>query len=178
MESPDSDKEPKPDENAIPKELFSDYEERPFHTCTRCGETLADFLEGYQVAKVIKRGETIFEYAICSHCHSGMIEEFSEETREALEVFYAENMTTGLGLCTCGVCGIDREDDSVQEFTIAAICQSLSTVDTLMLCSDCTDRTNDLISQQTRDVWRRFVDENFPGVPSDAQPSPTRVPVF
>lgn len=167
---------PQPD--PIPEELYSDYEDRPFHTCTRCGETLADFPEGYQVAKVIKRGETVFEYAICAHCHNGMIDEFSEETKQALERFYSDNMTTGLGLHTCGVCGIDREDQTVDEFTIAAMCRALDMMDALMLCSDCTDRTNELISQKTRDVWRRFVDENFPGVPANSMPSPTRIPVF
>ena len=167
-----------PQSNDIPKELYSDYEERPFCNCTRCGETLADFTEGYQIAKVFKRGETIFEYALCAACHSGMVDEFSAETKESLETFYANNMTPGLGLQTCGICGVDREHGDVKEFTLAAVCRQAHLMDSLMLCSDCTDRTNELISKKTRDVWRRFIDENFPGVPADSLPSPARVPVF
>ena len=67
----------------IPFELYSEYEDRPFHTCTRCGETLMDFDEGYHVAKIVKNGEAIFEYALCFSCHSGMISEFSSESQPA-----------------------------------------------------------------------------------------------
>ena len=44
----------------IPEELHSEYEERPFRNCTRCGETLLDYEDGYNVAKIFKSSETIF----------------------------------------------------------------------------------------------------------------------
>ena len=81
----------------IPFELYSEYEDRPFHTCTRCGETLMDYDEGYQIAKIFKNGEAIFEYALCFSCHSEMISEFSSESRQALEDFYRENMNPNVG---------------------------------------------------------------------------------
>lgn len=164
--------------DAIPGELYSDYEERPFVCCTRCGETLADFKEGFQLAKVYRRGETIFEYALCFPCHAKMAEEFSEESREAMDRFYSQNLTTGLGLGSCGVCGIDRSLSPNQEFSLGAICNGSRMIEGLMLCGPCVERANAVISKKTRDVWNRFIGENFPGVPADALPSPTRIPVF
>ncbi len=164
--------------NPIPEELHSEYEERPFRICTRCGETLSDFDEGYQIAKVFKQGEAIFEYALCGPCHSSMVDEFSSETREAMEQFYAEHLTSGLGLSSCAICGIDRSLAPGNEFTLAAVCHHNEMVESLMICFECMEKSNALVSEQTRDVWRRFIDDNFPGVPADAVPDPSGIPVL
>jgi hypothetical protein len=46
------------------------------------------------------------------------------------------------------------------------------------MCGDCGDAVQELISVPTRDTWRRFVDDNFPGPPpSDALPTPDHHPL-
>ena len=162
----------------IPGELHSEYEERPFLTCTRCGETLKDFAEGYQIAKVFKADEVIFEYALCGPCHSGLVEDFSDESRRVLEDFYAENMTPGLGAEVCGICEHTREELVEPEFALGAAYQSDSLLEAFMICSACLERTNGLISKKTQGIWGDFIDDNFPGVPADALPEPTSVPFF
>ena len=96
-----------PSEN-IPEELHSEYEERPFRNCTRCGETLLDYENGYHVAKIFKSSETIFEYALCFSCHAGLISEFSEDSKRSLGEYYSERMKLGLGLFGCGLCGLPK----------------------------------------------------------------------
>src|SRR5688572_17890380 len=54
----------------IPAEFHSEYEGRPFQSCTRCGEMLSEIAEGYQIFKLFRRGEAIYEYALCHPCHA------------------------------------------------------------------------------------------------------------
>ncbi|MFT5412509.1 MAG: hypothetical protein ACI8XO_004885 [Verrucomicrobiales bacterium] len=162
----------------IPEELHSEYEERPFKTCTRCGETLVDFDEGYQVAKVFRAGEAVFEYALCLPCHSSMQDEFSTETKQKMEAFFSENAKTHLGIRTCAICEIEREALPQEEYALTGFCGGELMMQGVMFCAPCIERTNDLVSKKTRDVWRDFIGENFPGVPADALPDPSRVPVF
>ena len=162
----------------IPFELYSEYEERPFHTCTRCGETLLDYSEGYHVAKIIKNGEAVFEYALCFTCHSGMVAEFSSESRQALENFYLENMNPSLGLDGCGLCSMERLKFEDKEYSIGAMCQGKNMIDGFIICSSCMEKTNSLISSKTQGVWEDFINENFPGVPANALPSPGKLGVL
>lgn len=162
----------------IPKEFYSEYEERPFRTCTRCGETLSDFIEGFQLAKVLKRGEVVFEYALCHPCHTGMVDEFSEESRRALEEFYTEQMTTGLGANTCTICQRDRSDLSEPEYTLGAVCQGSEMLEALMICAPCTEKSNSVISKKTQGIFGDFINDNFPGVPADALPDPSQLTFF
>jgi hypothetical protein len=162
----------------IPEEFYSEYEERPFLTCTRCGETLSDFTEGFQIAKVFKREEVVFEYALCAPCHMGMIEEFSIESRTALEEYYSAKMTPGLGAGQCGICQLHRKELSVEEFSLGAACHGNQMIEAFMICSPCMETSNLLVSKKTQGIWNDFVDMNFPGVPADSMPCPTGVSIF
>lgn len=166
----------------IPKELYSEYEERPFRCCTRCGESLADFEEGYKISKVVKNGETIFEYALCFHCLEGIMEDSSEESRERLMRFQMERMREGVsGMEDCALCDNTRKSMKKPEFALEAGCQGLGVLEIRMICMPCMEEMSELVSKKTRDSWSRFVEENFPGVPVDFAPSPTEgapAPVF
>ena len=162
----------------IPFELYSEYEDRPFHTCTRCGETLMDYDEGYQIAKIFKNGEAIFEYALCFSCHSEMISEFSSESRQALEDFYRENMNPNVGLEGCALCNMNRLEVEKDEYSIGAMCLGENMVDSFIICSTCMEKTNSLISAKTQKIWDDFINENFPGVPANALPSPGKLGVL
>lgn len=162
----------------IPEELYSEYEERPFLTCTRCGETLSDFNDGFQIAKVFKRSEVIFEYALCSPCHTGMIHEFSMESRQALENYYAQNMKSGLGSEHCGICRTTRNQLPEPEFIVGAACLGSDLLESFMICSPCMEKSDLLVSRKTQGIWNDFIDRNFPGVPADALPCPTNISIF
>ena len=72
-------RDPVPTLGPIPEEMYSEYESRPFKTCTRCGETLFDFREGFRISKVYRKGEVLFEYALCAPCFLGILEESDKQ---------------------------------------------------------------------------------------------------
>jgi len=156
----------------IPRELYSEYEERPFRTCTRCGEGLADFEGGFQISKAFKNGECVFEYALCDHCRMAMMEEFSQESKQRLGNYQNDHMILDRGLDVCAVCGTSRLDKPMRDYVMTGVCDQNNLVHSLLMCGKCGDGVQELISKPTRDVWRGFVDENFPGPPSDALPEP------
>lgn len=154
--------------SSIPRDLHSEYEERPFRHCTRCGETLADDQGGFQISKAYKRGECVMEYALCDHCRVSMMEEFSQESKKRLAQYQSENVDLHRGLYHCSVCGTDRLTDAgADDYVITGLCEGTSLRHSIMVCGKCGDSIQELISVQTRDTWRRFVDENFPGPPGE-----------
>jgi hypothetical protein len=150
----------------IPPELYSEYEARPFRSCTRCGESLAEVPEGYQLFKLFQRGEVIYEYALCHPCHAGLLADFSDESRQRLEEFHAQRMTLNLGPHRCAVCGHERTEDG--EFSLTAACEGTRMRHSLMVCGPCRRDMQSLLSRETRGVWDRFVSENFAGAPPDS----------
>ncbi len=88
----DMPKEEAPQGEPIPKILHSFYEDRPFVSCTRCGESLADFEDGYRISKNFNKDECVIEYALCLPCLDAMLDEASEESKIALAKFHAENL--------------------------------------------------------------------------------------
>lgn len=163
----DSHNEPPP----IPSLLYSDYTDEAFSNCTRCGESLKDFAGGFQISKAWKRGECVFEYALCDHCRMQLMEEFSDESKQRLAHFQDEHVNFEGGLDECSVCGVRREDHNTSEFVLTGVCEGNSLLHALMVCGKCGEKTQELISAHTRDTWRRFRDENF-----DGPPDPSTVP--
>lgn len=148
----------------IPRELHSEYEERPFQSCTRCGETLAEIPEGFQLFKLFRRGEAIYEYALCHPCHTGLVAGFSAESRQRLEEFHATRVSLNLGRVKCAVCGDARGADG--EYSLTAACQGRELIHALMICCECRRDMQSLLSKQTREVWDRFVSDNLAGAPA------------
>lgn len=161
-----------PQGEPIPEVLHSFYEERPFLTCTRCGESLADFEEGYRISKNFKKGEVLIEYALCMPCLLRMLEESSEESKRNLAKFHEERQRDVSGFDECSFCERTRAEARDQEFGIAGVCQGDRLHDSAMICADCMEDMYSVLSEETKDVWRRFREENFPGVPADFEPFP------
>lgn len=152
---------------AIPNELHSDYLERPFVHCTRCGESLHDFPGGFQISKAWKRGECVFEYALCDHCRNQLMEEFSDESKKKLAHFQDEHVRFDGGLDKCSVCSAERHAHNDSEFVLTGVCEGDHLLHGIMVCGKCGEATQKLISTHTRDTWRRFREQNFPGPPGD-----------
>ncbi len=77
----------------VPKVFFSEKTNRPFNTCSMCGNGLNE-LELHFVEKAFgmpansKEHELIFEYALCSECLESTREEISEESRKNIEMYF------------------------------------------------------------------------------------------
>lgn len=139
---------------------------------------MTDFDGGFQISKAFKKGECVFEYALCDHCRTGLMEDFSEESKTRLMEFQNEKVNFERGLDGCSVCGITRRSSPMKEFVLTGICDNDKLLHGMMVCGKCGEQTQELISAHTRDTWRRFIADNFPGPPADVLPEPVGVPVF
>ncbi len=158
----------------IPEVLHSFYEDRPFKSCTRCGESLADFEEGYRLSKNFKKGEVIIEYALCFPCLEGMMDEASDESKEALAKFHSERIRNVSGFDECSLCDRTMSEARGDEYGLMAMCHGTDMFDSAMVCIECMEDMAEIISDETRQSWDRFKEENFPGVPADFEPMPSR----
>ncbi|QIF03449.1 hypothetical protein [Roseimicrobium sp. ORNL1] len=150
----------------IPREFHSEYEERPFQTCSRCGEALSTFAS-YQINKAFRKGECVFEYCFCEPCRDALLEEFSEESKANLMRHQNEHMRQdATSISACAFCGVKREVVPDQDFVITMLGAGLRMLDSLMICETCQLEMHELLSQKTRDVRRKFF-EDLPGVPPD-----------
>lgn len=158
--------EPRP----IPKLLFSFYEDRPFTICTRCGESLVHFEQGFLISKMFKAGECLMEYAICQPCHERMILEYSNESKRALQQHHEHHFHELNSLELCAFC--KKVSTAEGEFSVGGLCQGEALQQAIHICHGCAENIQGLISESTRDVWRRFREENMPGPPADVLPTP------
>ncbi|MDF1860861.1 MAG: hypothetical protein P1U87_11655 [Verrucomicrobiales bacterium] len=163
-----------PQREPIPSVLHSFYEDRPFVSCTRCGESLEHFEEGYRISKNFKGEEVIVEYALCMPCLNAMLDEASEESKQRLAEFQNERYRDVSGFNDCALC--DKQFDEVkdEEYGLVGVCHGDDMVDSAMICFGCMEDMSEIMSEETRRTWDKFREENFPGVPSDFEPFPSR----
>ncbi len=177
-----SDSPPEPDPTSqeprrepIPEVLYSFYEDRAFVSCTRCGESLSDFEDGYRISKNFKKGEVLIEYALCMPCLTAMLDEASDESKRQLAEFqekhYREDVS---GFDECALCPRTIDEARNEEFGLVGVCHGDDMVDSAMICIDCMEAMAETMSEETRRTWDKFREENFPGVPSDFEPFPAR----
>ena len=78
----------------IPRQFYSDAEDKPFEHCQVCGKYLLDEGTSYVVEKAIRSYEghdfysTAYEYAICTDCHQEIQKGMSEESMNNLQKYY------------------------------------------------------------------------------------------
>ncbi len=149
----------------IPREFHSEYEDRAFQNCSRCGEALNVF-DNYQINKAFRNGECVFEYAFCAPCRDAMMDEFSEESKKNLMEHQQTHLRETHGIGECAFCGQSQAETPMKDFVITALCRSDRMLDSLMICESCQMSAHELLSEKTRDVRRRFFEE-LPGVPPD-----------
>jgi hypothetical protein len=158
----------------IPCRLHSFYEDRPFRSCTRCGESLVHFADGFRISKNFKADEVIIEYALCMPCLTAMLDEASEESKQRLAEFQAERYREVTGFDDCALCEKTFPEVEKEEYGLIGVCHGEHMVDSAMICFGCMEAMAEIMSEETRRTWDRFREENFPGIPSDFEPIPSR----
>lgn len=197
-------------ECGIPEEFWSAYLEGPFQSCVDCGVSLSDGKLPYAIQKHIVAGESVFEMAMCLDCAASLQEEFSQESRQALQerirvaperirrqqesaddpdldqvsesdlpavmaqIEGMHRMRLERAMSACALCGTPRT--RCHRYSLGTACIGLALlsagpdVDNLgspfLICETCELALSECISQQTRDAWNRFVEENFDGPPA------------
>jgi hypothetical protein len=185
----------------VPRPFWSAYSEEPFDKCVDCGEPLANS-PVHIIQKRFVAGEAVFEMAICEGCRQSLVSEYSTETRRNIENYLTAN--GGLGnriadlppelladaeqllqhcMNQCVVCETPRE--KCHKYTLAGGGSDLDLIvqisplgqSPVMICDDCETGMQDLVSQQTRDRWNRFIEDHFDGPPGVEVDSPWSQPV-
>jgi len=161
---------------------------QPFQVCIACGLTLDDPDLPYLVAKSFRRGECIFEYAICEDCRCNMSQEFSVESRENLanffehrvnikkrSIFLAFGSNPDPWIEKCAACQTPRNE--AESYSIGGVLlgsDMLFDPYPLCLCGTCEEEIQELLSKKTRGMWDDFVDDHFEGPPADVEELPLK----
>jgi hypothetical protein len=158
----------------------------PFLDCIACGLRLADPELPYLVSKSFRRGECIFEYAICDVCRTNMAREFSTESRQRLNEFFenrvkvherssflAYGLTPEPWIERCAACNTPRSQ--AESYSIGGVLlgqEMLFDPYPLCLCGKCEEEIQERLSKKTRGIWDDFVDTHFDGPPAGAEHLP------
>ena len=160
----------------IPEELYSVYEGGPFTSCTVCSEDLRDG-RLYEVQKVFRGSECVFEMGVCHACGESIAREFSEESLEAIKGFLLCKFKPTLESHHCNFCGFPRS--MIKDYTIVGACsENLLYFPSIVMCEKCSENLQECLSQKTKDIQGDFIKDHFPGVPCDLDLSPTFGGVF
>ncbi len=155
----------------IPSELHSAYERGPFRKCSVCSVDLSS-AGLYELQKVYRGKEVVFEMAVCQKCAEATAREFSEESMDALKGFLLSNFKPARETVHCHFCGFPRALTS--GYTIVGACKaSCLLVPPIVLCDRCSEKLQAGLSRKTREAQQDFVENNFPGVPADMDLNPT-----
>jgi hypothetical protein len=163
--------------------LGSDETGRPFSHCLRCRFPLVEIAEPWLVNKEFINDECVLEYAVCQPCRDEVTDQLSEASKESARQFLeheidwekrmrefilARDVTSRFAACIA--CCTPR--DHVRHFGLSALFDSSGSLVEgplpLLICQPCIGRMTVGFSEQSREVWRRFLAENFPGPSGDA----------
>ncbi len=169
----------------VPQLLHSAFSEGPFKACVSCGADLTGPAAIYQLQKTWKNGEVVFELAVCAECAAKAARDFSRESFERIQQFLGERYQPAFDLGHCHFCrrrldgknpgldgknpGLDGENPA--EYEAGAFCRGgflLRPV--VIICTRCSELSQENLSEQTRKAWGDFVDQNLPGVPYSLEP--------
>ena len=179
--------------HTLPEQFYSDETGKPFDHCFDCGKSTTACEDGYIIQKAYAHGETIMEMAICAECHSQLQQSYSKESMERIWNFYLDHgdlsqrlkkfsvLPVGnpdLWLSRCMTCNATRA--SMDEMIVAAQVFEGDLVygeTPLMICGNCMNQIVELLSEESRDVYDRWMDRVLPPPPGITNDKP-RVRVF
>lgn len=165
----------------IPKEFWSFAEGQPFRVCVVCGENLlADGGRFYMIEKAYRKGEVVFEYAICLSCQQQLEAELSQQSLKLIAHYFDEHVdwaqirgirelsssrkgTALSGLSRCLITG--KQASECAEYHILTACFGENLLESPCLIGDeAIESIQQLVSRKTRDQLDGFVEE-FLGLP-------------
>ncbi len=147
---------------------------KPFTHCIHCKLPLLEIDSAWLINKDFHKGECVLEYAICEDCREQASEDFSDDSKKAVRNFLENEIPWEDRLKTfvmdpesrmniCVACDCERE--GADGYSTSILLNTSGEIDfgplPLMICSACTERMTESLSESTRDSWRRFLDEHF-----------------
>jgi len=167
----------------IPESFHSIYEKGPFTKCLICEQELfnsetqalndswsfhsATF---YEIKKVYRRSNVIFECAICIDCGSQMLKEYSELSIKRMKEFFEQNYKNIHGFEKCHFCGFPKKLGEVNS-SIMGVCFGNKLIHApIHICENCEECLAENLSKETREANRDFMRDHIPGIPVEWQP--------
>ena len=154
----------------IPQEFYSCYSKEAFCTCTGCEKNLLSPPQMYEIQKVYKGKEVIFEYALCEECGQNLLQEYSKESLKAIEKYFLENLKPDAKNDECRLC--KKEKKSLYEYSIMSLNQGKEMCYYFLICSTCLEGVANVLSEKTKKAISDFTEAKFPGIPADFSPLP------
>jgi hypothetical protein len=162
--------------------LGSEETGEPFTHCVCCRFPLLEIAAPWLVNKEFQRGECVLEYAICQPCRDAVTERLSESSKQSVRSFlereidweakiqqFMQAHDLEVRLSTCIACDAPRDDSA--GFGISALYDSSGSLVTgplpLLICQSCIRKMTAELSEESREVWRGFIEVNFPGPPGE-----------
>ena len=172
--------------------LFNSHETgTAFTHCCDCNCELTD-ASFHIVNQSYSGSECIFEFAMCYSCREKLNAQLSEESRVAVfdfmhdntdmekrEKSLGNNSETEAYIEHCVTCNKPRKEAA--GYTLGAMFVDQTILKgqfPILICDTCELELSEKISDETRDVWDKFIEENFPCPPSDAKLPKQRKPVM
>lgn len=167
--------------------FFNSETRQPFSNCLVCDMFLLDPGTEYIIEKSIKQynymdsSDIIFEYAICLDCAQRMMDDYSEESKEAIQLYFIKNanheqLIERLGsiesmdieqyISHCLFKGVSQKE--AEEFQICAHCngdQINFGNPPFMISGAASEEIMQSLSKQTKGDIDRFIDDYFGGPP-------------
>jgi hypothetical protein len=163
--------------------LASEETGESFTHCLCCKVPLVEIDAPWLVNKEILGGECVLEYAICQPCRDELTNRLSEESKEGVREFLEREIDWEARLqefmlshelterfAACIACRSPRSE--LDSFGISALFDSGGELVTgplpLLICGSCIARMTASLSEQSREIWRKFMMDHFPGPPNDS----------
>lgn len=144
----------------------------PFDDGCCQGKQSADGEAVYEIQKVFRGPEVLFEMAICRRCGEQVAKEFSEESIEAMKGFLLSNFKPDKEATHCHFCTFPLA--LLEGWTMVGACREDRLIfPPIILCEPCSENLQQRLSKKTRDVQDEFIRDHFPGVPADLDFSPS-----
>jgi len=154
----------------------------PFTHCVCCRFPLHEIAEPWLINKEFQRGECVLEYAICQPCRDAVTERMSEDSKQSVRRFleceidweariqeFMQSHDLTDRFSTCIACHAPPDDWI--GFGISALYDSSGALVTgplpLLICQPCILKMTANLSDDSREIWRRFLEVNFPGPPGE-----------
>jgi hypothetical protein len=125
-------------------------------------------------------------------CREKMNAELSEQSRVAMFDFMHDHAdmdkreqelgtdsASSAYLTNCITCGADATQ--LNNFSLGGMFSGeelLKGPFPMLMCGHCEEKLGETISDETRDVWDRFIGEHFPGPPSEVKLPPHKPVLF
>ena len=163
--------------------LNSEETGEPFSHCLCCKMPLVEMDAPWLVNKEIVGGECVLEYAICQPCRDRVANQLSEESKKSVRNFleteidwenriqafmFEHDATKRFYKCIC--CTTPREE--LIGYGISALFDSDGSLVTgplpLLICTPCIAKMTAQLSEDSLDVWRKFLADHFVGPPNES----------